>query len=324
MNELPLMSPEQRRRLGETLAIYEWQAWENFLLLSIFPRAQRVTAQIGEDHAEVANRVPSWVEFFVFHIDLTECSRIPLGRDILIENLRKEGKTLLNAHLTDISKKNVQSACLACNLPSTTASFEGDPDEILILKTDRNFGGEKDRLLKPEERRFLGLKMLEHSVINGAFSYQLCRRKKIPPKLWEENGIVIERYISNKRNVFFRAYVFLEKMVIEAAISDLPIKKTYIDLPRQYFYFAALSPIQGSGFYDSLNIGELPATLPSIIWQFCQHIRLEFGCVDVVMDDTHDCYVVDANSTPSWDRLGMHEVLAFLRSSLFEGSDSKR
>ena len=130
-------------RIVRSLCIYEWKSWDGFLLPMMFPGATRVRARLGETSADLLKRIPSYAGSFAFHVNLTDTRRTPLRRAAFCRALRARGIRILNEQVTDISKHRVQEVCTQAGLGSTRAARAGDPDEVLIVKTNDNYGGEK-------------------------------------------------------------------------------------------------------------------------------------------------------------------------------------
>jgi len=145
-------------------------------------------------------------------------------------------------------------------------------------------------------------------------SYVICPRREIPPRWFDDEDLIVERYIANRKNVFYRAFVMRNAIVVEAAISHLPLKKMNRGLARSSFYFRAprRTPVKREEVLT--NVRDLPRRLIPTISRLRRHIELDFGSIDVVADDEGNCYIVDVNTTPYWGR-NEPEIVSFLRSS---------
>ncbi len=286
------------------IVIYEWRAWDGFLLPTMFPGASRITARIGECASDVALQIPPTVTLFCFHLDLTHTSAIPVDRSILGQRLRRLGIAVVNGSTIDISKRNVQLCCRACGLPTTEASCKGDPDELLIVKTDLNYGGHSERELNPSERLLIGLNSLTEPSRTSR-SYTLSRRRDVPAEVWRCPELVIERFVANDADLFFRAYVFFDRIVVTAALARDFLKELCWGIPRQDFYFNGEVPASAAPqTYDLSSYcdeGEVTVNVPSLR-QFCRCIGLDFGAIDIVVDNERRWHIVDANATPFWNR----------------------
>lgn len=294
--------------------IYEWQAWDGFLLTTLYPAALKVSARIGESADDVLGRLPPDASLFCFHIDLTHSGAVPLGRPALVEGLRARGVSVLNGALTDISKRRVQSACRACGLPTTEATREGDPEERLIVKTDLNYGGHPERQLQPEERALLGLTSPGDAGLTSR-KYYVTRRRDVTEEQWALPSLMIERFVSNRVGLFFRAHVLFDRMVLTAAIDRREIKETRWGIRRHDFCFEGLSeaPPLPQAYDLSREPGvEAVPWLVQALHRFCKDIGLDFGAIDVAVDDEARCHIIDANATPYWNRPDLEEIVRFL------------
>jgi hypothetical protein len=295
--------------------IYEWQDSDGYLLSAVLPDAVRIRAEIGEDAAAVRRRLPSSLGCFAFHIDLTDSSCIPFGRPILNEYLRTSGVTILNAHLVNISKSHIQLCCKRRKLPTTMARRFDDSDEVLIIKTNRNHGGRQEFLLTEEEKSILGIRASPKPAVENPLSYKLSARGTIPENCWMDADLAVERYINNGSNIIFRAYICLTRLIVEAAIIYAPIKRLFVGAPRQLLYFSHWLPADQSSSEKPLNV-RVPSLIVPTIRSFCAEIGMDFGTLDLAMDDDGNCFVIDANATPHWGGLGSDEMLSFLKAGL--------
>jgi hypothetical protein len=309
------------RFADQAVTVYEWHAWDGFLVRELFPNAHRLSAYLGQDYTDVLAKIRPGIRRFLFHIGLTESSLVPGLRHLLIRRLQSQGIIVLNGRLTDISKRRVQSVCTKCRLPSASASPQGDPEELLIIKTNLNYGGEDEQQLSAKDCCYLGVDGRPHPAIPDGSSYEICTRKDLAPGFWRDRRLAIERFIANEQNLFFRAYVFLEAMVVEAAVNSAPIKKMHNGLLRTVFFFQGLQALPVETHVKSLKLHGPPGMLVRAVRRFCRCIGLDFGSVDVVMNDEEHCFIIDVNTTPYWARADMEEVPAFLRSFCARASE---
>lgn len=297
-----------------TVAIYEWRAWERYLLPTMFPDASRVPARIGESADDVERRLPGSTTAFCFHVDLTYTSAVPTDRTGLVRRLQARGVRVVNGSLTDISKRKVQACGAAADFPTTIAAQEGDPDERLLVKTDLNYGGHPERELEPLEWGLLGLSR-ETFHRRTSRNYPIMARRDVPEEVWTRRDLVVERFTANPAGLFFRAHVFLERAVVTAALLQDPVKELRWGIPRQEFYFEGDEPVPGpTQAYDLSSSCDGPAVAANLVQlrQFCRHIGLEFGAIDVAVDERGRWHVIDANATPYWNRPDLEEIVQFL------------
>lgn len=276
---------------GAGLAVLEWNAWRGFLVGAVFPRASRVPVDPRERWERLLARVPPDARTVLPHVDLSRTGGVPRGRAELFAALRERGARVLNEHVTDISKGRIQRECARLGLPVTAAAREGDPDEWVLVKTDLNSGGRKERWLSPAERRRLGVGRLSRQLRDPG-DYRVVRRRDVPPSWWSDPALSVERYVTNSRDAFYRVYVLGRQQVVSRAVSGARVRRMEGKLERRNAFFRDFRPL-GDG-------GELPPDLLDTVRAFVAGFRLDYGALDLVEDDEGRAYVVDVNDTPYW------------------------
>jgi glutathione synthase/RimK-type ligase-like ATP-grasp enzyme len=126
---------------------------------------------------------------------------------------------------------------------------------------------------------------------------------------WRDERLCIERYILNKESLFFRVYILLDKLVVSSLMSDQLVKRPDTGLPRRNFLFSRRATLEGPR-------SRLPAELLHSVSVFQKALRLDYGAIDLVMDDSGHVYIVDVNPTPFWGTENQPEVTAHLSEAL--------
>ncbi len=290
--------------------IYQFGHWAGLLLPALAPSATLLGATAGESADAVLTQVRSDCTLFAFHIDLTDASQVPLQRDRLAAALADRRVTLLNRDTTDISKRRIQRACLAAGLPCATAPRDGDPDEWLVVKTDLNCGGDPERRLSDADRARLGIRLSDEWT--GSHSYRRARRAEIAPSIWDSPDLVVERWIANREDLFFRVYVMRSHVVMCRGKDTALFKQMRGAIPRTAWFIDA----------DRAAVlqGPLPAPMHvfDTVARFRSAFPLDFGAIDLMLDDEGTGYVIDVNPTPYWGG-GSHPVLAPVMTFLASG-----
>jgi len=279
-----------------------WPASKGYYAEKAVPRRMDIRARLADTAEEVSSRLPATVRSFLFHIDVTDSGKFPLDRTHLLEKLRARSIHVLNAHVTDISKRTIHAHSERLGLPCTLASREGDGHELLIVKTNRNYGGRSERLLTGRDRRRLGLTD-DPALIRDAFDYKLMPRAEVPGPWWDDPHLVLERFVTDREHRLHRVHIVLNHFAFWSGVSPQPIKKIrHCSDTREYF----------------LQRGQMEPALPPAllrtVYDFAEAFLLDYGALDLVADDAGRYYVIDANSTP-WRGTESEERMAFLQAA---------
>ncbi len=287
------------------LVVYEWSAWNDFLIRTIRPDARRLRADPGDRLDGILDRLPEQTRQFLFHLNVSRSARFPRHRARLVTALAERGVRVLNAAVVDTTKRHVQAICQLGGLPSASAPHTGDPDELLIVKSNLNHGGLKERPLSPLQRDVLDLPG-EPDGLAADRRYPILPRRKVPPHCWRDDRLIVERYVTNAGNRFYRAYVLGNRLAVSEAISAQPIKEMLGDIPRRNM------PFHVGARRDRAAESDLPAQLLPVLTQFIHRIGLDYGAIDVVADDHGLPHIVDVNPTPYWGAERQPDIVELL------------
>lgn len=297
-------------RKKNRFAVYAWNAWEQYAICEWRPRAYKIEAHPHDDVADVLGRVRPGTRDFLMHINLSRQALFPKQRSELVAALREKGIRVLNADACDITKSHVQAECKRLGLPTTAAARDGDPDEKLMLKSECNHGGLNERLLDLETRDRLGLPP-ESAVLDGNLDYPVTTRAKLTDE-WDDPGLAIERFVECSREVYYRAYLMLGRLVISRFVppaSNNGVHRIVDVRARDNFHYEDCSRL-----LDAPDTGdELSPRLKWIVASFLAGIQIDFAAVDVVEDDHDNFFIVDLNTTPYWGVPAEPDMTAFLR-----------
>lgn len=288
-------------------AVYEWWAWEGFLLPKVLPGCLRIPARIGEDAERVLERLPAETDLFVFHLNLTVTGRFPRRRRRLVGALAHRKTRPLNAAVTDTTRRAIQDRCARLGLATPRATPHGDPDELMIVKTDYNYGGQSERRLRPAEREQLGIAP-PSATVRGPSDYRVLPRRAVPYETWSDPSVVVERYVRNRYGVTYRLYLLGDRLsVSEVSCPDL-INRLAPGLDRRTAHVTLETPPEALAERHGFPGEVLRQAVP-----FIRSIGLDFGTLDVLRDDSDRCYVVDVNPTPYWGNEVHGDILEHLR-----------
>ena len=275
------------------VAVLEWQAWDGFLLTNVLGgHALRIETDPFREFPSVEfDRVCDSFSTVCFQINLSVRSRLPLRIRDLTNRFVERGLYVVNGLVQDIRKSTLHAHLEAIGLPSLKAARSGSADEILFVKTNLNYGGDLERWLPPESIAATGLDHLISPDI-GAYHYETVERGMLQESTWTDPAIVVEKYVTNDEDSFYRVYFSGERIIIVEAFAPGIIKKLSSDLRNTNFVVDLESLRAGT---DDLPMS---ATLKRDVATFVENTPVEFGCIDIVHDGQDNHYVVDLNLTP--------------------------
>jgi hypothetical protein len=290
--------------------IYDWSScWNDTLIRNIAPRARRIHAVMEENPQALAARLPRRARTVLVHLDITDNTPFIADPAEFIRVLAQHDVSVLNGNARDIRKRTVQSCCENHGLPSVTAVIAGDPDEMLIVKTDLNTGGTREQRLSDAQKGRFGLPV-SISRLKGPDGYYIARRAELGADVWNDPDLVVQRFVQNPLGRFFRIYVAINAVVISEAYAGSPIKRIGNVVRRHNHWLWREGEILKA---SSGNNSKLPAALLQTAGVFMDRFHLDYGAIDVVESERGDFYVIDVNKTPFWDNEHQPGLLKHLR-----------
>ena len=192
---------------------------------------------------------------------------------------------------------------------STRATRAGESAEWLIVKTNANYAGEKEKFVRPDERRALGLGP-RCRWISRHDEYLIRRRSDVPPGFWRSRQVIVERFIENRSHAYYRAYKLLDRVVIARVVNPAPIKKALDNIPRTNWYLRlpSLQPVEGPKPW--------PLHVAGAVFRVSDAFGLDIGTIDLVEDDAGQCYVIDVNTSPFMGTATHGRMLEFLAAGV--------
>jgi hypothetical protein len=309
----------ERAASDDRVAVLEWQAWGGFLLTHVLgDLAERIeTDPFRQFPPAQFERVCDSFTTVCFQINLSVRGRLPLRIRDLTNRFAGRGIHVVNGLVQDIRKSTLHAHLEAIGLPSLKAARSGCPDEILFVKTDLNYGGDLERWLPPESIAAVGLGPLISPEV-GAYRYKAVARGTLQEGVWADAALVVEKYVANKENSFYRVYFSGQRVIIVKAFAPGVIKKLSND-PRDMNFVTDLEHLKAGT--DELPIS---AALRRDVSTFVENTPVEFGCIDIVHDGRDNHYVVDLNLTPYAGARAYDDFLnSFLRSGITNPSQRK-
>ena len=275
------------------VAALEWRAWDGFLLNFVLrDEALRIeTDPFNEFPDRQFDRICDSVTTVCFQINLSVRGRLPLRIRDLTNRFAERGVYVVNGLVQDVRKSTLQAHLEMIGLASVKAQRSGPSDEMLFIKTDLNYGGDIERWLPPESIAAGGLENLISADI-GAYRYEAVERGRLQDAVWKDPAILVEKFISNDDDSFYRVYFSGKQVIIVKAFARGTIKKMSGD-PRDTNFVTDLEALKAG--IDKLPIS---ATLKRDVATFVENTPVEFGCIDIVHDGHDNHYIVDLNLTP--------------------------
>ncbi len=280
-----------------------------YLACGLFPKARRIPLAVGQDAAAILEQVGSEVRWFVWHTLFTYKDNIPRDRAALSLGLRQRAIHSINEGVTDVSKRHTQAVLSQLDLPTTIASPAGDPDELLFFKSNHNFGGIPEKRLSQDLLDFFGIARPHRSTPDFS-DYRVAKRREFSREAFDIEDLFFERYVANEGNLFYRAFVVFDAVVLSKLECKGVIKKA-LEAHRRDDYLLSFSDA-GTGFASAPD--EVSRRIMSDLERFCRAFELDLGGVDVLLDDLGVPHIIDANPTPfggeNLDRPGFLEHLS--------------
>ncbi len=261
------------------------------MVQSLFPGATRLPLGFDDTVDAVLAQIPAGTTHFLFHLNVSITTDLPACRDELIRALATRGIRTINGRATDISRPFIQRFCAAHALNVCLATRDLPDGTPVIVKSSLNHGGKTERDLPPSEVARLGLHLPPHGL--GPANYKVVRAGAVPPAIWDDPSLSIERFISNDDGRYHRAYIWRDRLVMRDAINPALIKKTFDDVSSTMSRFTLID-----GRYRPVGTDPGPQALLAQLAVLVPAYGLDFGTIDAMLDNEGRHYIVDVNTTP--------------------------
>jgi hypothetical protein len=129
---------------------------------------------------------------------------------------------------------------------------------------------------------------------------------------------VVEKYIANAEDSFYRAYFSGKQIIIVKAFAPRIIKKLSGD-SRDTNFLTDLEHLKAGTDHF-----EISAKLKRDVATFVENTPVDFGCIDIVHDGQDNHYIIDLNLTPyAGTRAHDPYLTDFLKLGITESSRRK-
>jgi hypothetical protein len=256
----------------------------SYLAAKVFSDARIVPCDpLEEDWKAIIERrggLTAWL----FHIDLSVQDRIPACRPDLVKDLNKVGIRVLNANHIDQRKRTLQLKTHELGYMSLTAEENGDPEERLLIKADLNVaGGPERRTLQRFPK--MPVPHLPNRICSPS-EYYATERQQIPPEVWNDPTLQVERLITNHRGIFLRTFYNQGRGVVSVIENPHEIVKKSNAACKRWNYTQPADELTQNAF--------------AMMAKYAKAFDVSFFAADWVVDDASRCYLVDLNLTPQW------------------------
>lgn len=305
------------------LCVLHANPWSGYLAAHLFPNAPVLAWRPGMAGTEVAG----WLgalgadtgreAALLFHVDLSDTRRTPQGRAALLDWLQARGIACLNAGCEDLSRRRLQARLRALSLNSVGLTADAAARTRVIVKTNPNHGGEAEMRLAQHERDLLGIGFRGAPFVAGR-QYKVMPLQEVPAAVAANPDYVIERFVGNRADLFFRAYVSGTAVVVVKAHCASEVKAISGD-PRDENWAFHAEDLQAPG--DAAIAGKVRQAIHTIV----RAEDLHFASLDIVQDDDGEPHVVDLNTTPWGGKAPLDpQIAGLLREGFLQGIERRR
>lgn len=284
------------------LAVYNYNSYLNYLI-NHFKRSVSIQGKIKQKNQIILDSLKKYdIKYFLFHIDLTVTDDFFINKKELIEVLHLKNIRTINSNLSDIRKTTIQEACKKIKINNVVDNI--NENDIIIIKSNFNNGAAKELNLSKNEKTILKLNYLQESSL----SYKIF--KKIYIKVIDNNQYIVEKFIENKQDLFYRAYKLYNRLVVSEVVDKNKIKKMPIGISRQNYFFDLFN-LDDHKFYS----------IAYQIKKLSDYMNIDYAAFDIVMSDDNEFYIIDINTTPFWGSVASdkdYEIINYLKSALDE------
>ncbi|MBY8961785.1 hypothetical protein KJK34_03360 [Flavobacterium sp. D11R37] len=293
--------------MKNSIYTYQWMSGEGFLFPSIFNTSKIIEGKIGHKTSEIIDQINSSQGYFLFHINLTYTNYFFEDRKVLIEALLNKNLVPINANITNTTKRNIQELCKKNKINTVSAKEEGDLNELLIIKTDYNYAGISESKLTSSEKKKLQIIDSSHPL---DIYYKIMPRKNVEKGVWYDSSLVVEKFINNKQNLFYRVHKLFNHLVVTEMVDSNLIRKVPDGLPvLNYYYDLDIDYTQDKNFLRFNSI-------ITQIQKLSIDAEIDYAAFDVVKSDNDNYYIIDINLTPYWGYTDNQTMFNFIFNAL--------
>lgn len=289
-----------------------FNGWDKSVATRLYPSASPVILTEPTDAATLVESVEvACSTAVILHFNVSDSRLVIRDRDRFINDIASRGGVVLNADVVDIRKRALQHWLLAQDMPTVAAPSDGPPRQRLVVKTELNARGKPERRLPGHVQRQLGLTTVDSPLVAHDHYYLVMERWAVPAEWWTDDSLMIERYVTNRDRMIYRAFVAGPKIAVVEGVADRPLGRIGRDTARMTYLFGGT----GDAMLD--RVGPHVRAVHGAAVEVAEGFGLGFGTVDVAVADDGTPHVVDVNTTPHWgDEVLDERLAAHLRAGL--------
>lgn len=286
--------------------------WGKFLINELIPTAKRVEAHWAQSADDVLSLLGEDIDLFLPHINMSLTGNVPSDRENLINKLEDRGVRVLNSSITDTTKKNIQESLIDAGLPTVKVLIDKlDGDDLVVVKSNLNCGGGMERKLKTKDKKMLGLVGYDRDKVPSTKDYKVVKAGEVDELLLNDKMIQLERFVSNKKDRLWRAYIVGDRVsIIEAIVlGDIKKSKDAMKSKNHNYKFGDTKSAKPS--FGPANMDKLF----DYIERYVKFMKLDFCSLDIIESDEGEFYIIDLNITTHWGNRNAPDILENLKLS---------
>lgn len=264
--------------------VYNRYSYDNFLISHIGKNIS-IQSEIKEDNNNIIKKLEKHsAKYFLFHINLSFIKDYFSNKDELLYKIKKMGIKSINDNLFDIRKSTIQKTCKLLGLPNVVDDIKDDDN--IIIKSDYNSNSVPEHMMTKEDKAILNIDFDTNPI-----EYMIFKK-------YELNNInlkkyVIEKFIENNNNLFYRVYKLYNKVVISEVVDQSKIKKMPVGIARTNYFYDLNKIFINDKFYKILIQVKI----------LSEHMGIDYAAFDIVMSNNKEYYIIDINHTPYWGQI---------------------
>lgn len=281
--------------------ILTYNGWNGYLASGLYPKIPATELTFGSRSTilEQVVQSPKVSPIVLLHFNVSCWTGVIDNLDAFVKSVEQAGGTIWNSSIRDIRKSSIQKFAKSIGLSTTLISKNVDRFIDVIIKTNVNALGRPELRLDDATLQKIGFETLRQSPVVEMSEYLVMPLQSVPSDMWNSPHLAIERFINCSEGLFYRVFFAGNRSILCEGRSDAQIKRMETASDRLDF------SLRRDLAHDSITsalLGSLRKNVFKSATLFANAFGLDFGSLDLVVDDDKQAYVVDVNPTPYWSR----------------------